>query len=89
MRNLITILILCMCLPVFAADATKIHSHDQKLNEELDNLYYQINNNFFDLRTTAELVLIKPSKVGEHYFNTTTNELWIATGTLVNQFIHK
>jgi hypothetical protein len=40
-------------------------------------------------KTTAELTAISPTDTGLVYFNATTNEIWISTGTGVNQFIHK
>jgi len=44
----------------------------------------------FTNATTAQLVALIPKAVGEHWWNTDTNELWIATGTAaVNQFVHK
>ena len=39
--------------------------------------------------TTVGLQGTTPIEVGETYFNTDTNELWVATGTAVNQFVHK
>ena len=60
------------------------------INAEFDAVYYAIqNNNNYKLRTTAELILVSPSKIGEYYFNTTTNEIWISTGTGINDFVHK
>lgn len=43
----------------------------------------------FKSSTTAGLNGTTPKKVGEYYFNTDTNELWIATGTAINDFVHK
>lgn len=43
----------------------------------------------FAAKTTAQLVVITPTAVGQTYWNSDTNELWISTGTAVNQFIHK
>ncbi len=39
--------------------------------------------------TTVGLQGTTPIEEGETYWNTDTNELWISTGTAINQFVHK
>ena len=39
--------------------------------------------------TTAGLQKTTPLAIGEVYWNTDTNELWVSTGTAINQFIAK
>ena len=40
-------------------------------------------------RSTAQLNAITPTVVGQVYWNSSTNEFYVSTGTAVNQFIHK
>ena len=40
-------------------------------------------------RTTTQLNAITPTAVGQVYWNSTTSEFYISTGTAVNQFVHK
>ena len=84
------VLSLGICVLLNGAN-TRNHRHDDpKINAEFDNVYLELKNlRFLPLRTTAQLNATIPQRVGETYFNTDTNELWISTGTAVNQFIHK
>ena len=55
-----------------------------------NNLFVLNSGGVFTPATTAELVMRTPKLVGEYWWNTDTNELWVATGTATaNQFIHK
>ena len=91
MRYLMAIVLsLGVCVLINAGMTRNYNHKEPALNAEFDAIYNTIqNNNFFKLRTSAELVTIVPSRVGEYYFNTDTNEIWISTGTGINDFIHK
>lgn len=51
--------------------------------------YYNSQSAVIKTSTTAGLNGTTPIEEGETYWNINTNELWIATGTAINQFIHK
>jgi len=88
-KRIIVILIWILCVCSIAHSESRKFKHENSLlNTELNNIYYLIDyNNFFLLRTTAELQAIAPSRIGEYYFNTDTYDLWVATGTDVNDFV--
>ena len=84
------VLSLGICILVNGAN-TRNHKHDDpKINAEFDNVYLELKNlRYLPLRTTAELQSTVPQRLGETYVNTDTFELWISTGTGINDFVHK
>ena len=92
MIKLITFIVILMSVIGYTAvSSQRNYNHKNAiLNAEFDNVYVQLESvRYYRLRTTAELITMIPRRRGESYFNTTTNELWISTGTAVNQFVHK
>ena len=85
--------LLVFCSTTLIAGSGRMYNHkNATLNGEIDNIYFKITNrDFVKLNgfTTAQLMAITPYTVGLVYWNKTTNEFWISTGTAVNQFIHK
>lgn len=84
----------------FLLGLTPIRTGDQKsqirsINKnftEIDAFIKKYNSQpYIQLRsfTTAQLHATIPGDIGQMYWNRSTNEIWISTGTAVDQFIHK
>lgn len=93
MKKIILLLPLLLALtPIKKPEVSNIQTISNRNFNEIETWKREIDTrDFAQLKgyTTAELQAFAPEKEYRVYWNKTTNEFWVSTGTLTNQFVHK